>query len=356
MQVVQLNDNQQNLIHAEVLRANEDDFFDQPCYSLRLSRPFIRLLRGYEGFPQQKLDDLEKLDVDDRIPISSSHRLLQAALELTQDPDIGLKAAREISPGDTGALDYAMTTAATVREAIDIAAAYKRLINDTIDFHIQIDGDRAFVQTENSVVLPRAALDFQLAVFYRNHFSRWPRSASDGYEVCFTYGKPDSIAEHEITFPNVTLHFSAPFAGFTIMERDLDAPLSTADLNLNAMMRKHAEFTLANLPKAQSMTKKVRDLIISDLSNGGPYAKRISQKLNISARTLIRRLENEGTTFKEILDDIRRRLALNYVGSRDLDLNNTAFLLGFSHATAFHRAFKRWTDQTPLEYRRSRRR
>jgi AraC-like DNA-binding protein len=71
---------------------------------------------------------------------------------------------------------------------------------------------------------------------------------------------------------------------------------------------------------------------------------------------LIRRLENEGTTFKEILDDIRRRLALNYVGSRDLDLNNTAFLLGFSHATAFHRAFKRWTDQTPLEYRRSRRR
>jgi hypothetical protein len=210
MQVVQLNDNQQNLIHAEVLRANEDDFFDQPCYSLRLSRPFIRLLRGYEGFPQQKLDDLEKLDVDDRIPISSSHRLLQAALELTQDPDIGLKAAREISPGDTGALDYAMTTAATVREAIDIAAAYKRLINDTIDFHIQIDGDRAFVQTENSVVLPRAALDFQLAVFYRNHFSRWPRSVSDGYEVCFTYGKPDSIAEHEITFPNVTLHFSAP--------------------------------------------------------------------------------------------------------------------------------------------------
>jgi AraC-like DNA-binding protein len=99
----------------------------------------------------------------------------------------------------------------------------------------------------------------------------------------------------------------------------------------------------------------VRELLAADLASGGQYAKRVSQSLHISARTLIRRLEDEGTSFREILDDIRRRYALNYVRNRDLDLAATACLLGFSHTTAFHRAFKRWTGLTPLDYRYSRR-
>jgi AraC-like DNA-binding protein len=75
----------------------------------------------------------------------------------------------------------------------------------------------------------------------------------------------------------------------------------------------------------------------------------------MSPRTLGRKLEREGTTFKELLDDLRRRLALRYVGASDLALSEIAFLLGFSQAAAFHRAFKRWTSQTPLEYRRANR-
>ena len=76
----------------------------------------------------------------------------------------------------------------------------------------------------------------------------------------------------------------------------------------------------------------------------------------MSPRTLGRRLEHEGTTFKELLDDLRRRLALRYVGgARSRALTEIAFLLGFSQSAAFHRAFKRWTGQTPLEYRRERR-
>jgi AraC-like DNA-binding protein len=75
----------------------------------------------------------------------------------------------------------------------------------------------------------------------------------------------------------------------------------------------------------------------------------------MSGRTLTRRLEDEGTTFKDLLDDLRKSLSLRYVGSTDLGLSEIAFLLGFSQSAAFHRAFKRWTAQTPLEYRRARR-
>jgi AraC-like DNA-binding protein len=81
----------------------------------------------------------------------------------------------------------------------------------------------------------------------------------------------------------------------------------------------------------------------------------IARQLHISPRTLGRKLEHEGTNFKELLDDLRRRLALSYVGGHDLGLAEIAFLLGFSQSAAFHRAFKRWTGVTPLEYRRARR-
>lgn len=86
-----------------------------------------------------------------------------------------------------------------------------------------------------------------------------------------------------------------------------------------------------------------------------PSVANIASLLHVSPRTLGRRLGHEGTTFKELLADLRRQLALRYVGSSDLGLAEIAFLLGFSQSAAFHRAFKRWTSQTPLEYRRMRR-
>jgi AraC-like DNA-binding protein len=90
-----------------------------------------------------------------------------------------------------------------------------------------------------------------------------------------------------------------------------------------------------------------------ELAGSNPSATRTAALLHISHRTLSRKLQQEGTTFKELFDDVRRRAALSYVARRDLGLSEIAFLLGFSEAASFHRAFKRWTGQTPLEYRRA---
>ena len=99
----------------------------------------------------------------------------------------------------------------------------------------------------------------------------------------------------------------------------------------------------------------MRSLIARDLAGGDASIDQVAKALSLSPRTLGRRLEEEGTTFKDVREDLRRRLALQYVGGQDLGLSEIAFLLGFSDAAAFHRAFKRWTGQTPLEYRRSKR-
>jgi len=72
----------------------------------------------------------------------------------------------------------------------------------------------------------------------------------------------------------------------------------------------------------------------------------------MSMRTLARRLESEGTTFRDLVDEVRRKLAVDHVGNRDIGFSELSYRLGFSHVAAFHRAFRRWTGQTPLTYRR----
>jgi AraC-like DNA-binding protein len=327
--------------------------FSQPRYSVRIIRPFIRLLRRHEGFLPRVLDNVEQFDLEDRISIASFHELIETAVAFTGDADLGLKAAREISPGDLGVLDYAMSTAATVRESIETAVTYQSVVDEAIDFKLEGRGDRAVIRAENRVTIPRTALDYLLGVFYRNHFIRWPRVTSSGHQVWFSYPRPDNVVEYYITFPLAKIRFSAPFTGFSFMKDDLDAPLQSADRYLHGVMQRHAKIMLLEISDGSSVTERVRERIMSDLSNGGCYTKRISQELHMSSRTLIRKLESEGTTFTELLDDVRRRLALTYVGDKNIDYCDIAALLGFSHLSAFHRAFKRWTGETPAKYRRS---
>jgi len=334
---------------------NAPDTAAQPCYSVRLLRPFGQLLRRYPAFPSESLAPLEALEPDERVPIAVVHELLRGTVELTGDPDIGLKAAREISMGDYGALEYVASSAPNLGEALQIVGRYLPLVNDALRFSFRTEGERAIVQLDSQVVLPRAAADFQSAAFHITSSYRRPRDPDVEFEVLFTHAQPERTGEYERTFAPGKLRFGAPFNGFVFDKRHLQMPLQSADPKLHDLLRKHAEQLLAELPRAESVTQKVRDLIAQQLSGGNPSAELIARDLHMSPRTLGRKLEHEGTTFKELLDDMRRRSAMRYVGGHDLGLSEIAFLLGFSQTAAFHRAFKRWTGQTPLEYRRARR-
>jgi AraC-like DNA-binding protein len=280
------------------------------------------------------------------------HELLDGAIQLTDDPDLGLKAAREISVGDYGALEYVGASAATWGEAIRIIGRYMPLVNDALDFVLHVEGGRAEIQLHSRVVLPRAGADFQSAAFHVAASHRRPTDLAVEFDVWFTHPAPAKLDEYEKTFAPGTLRFEAPFNGFVFDAKWLEAPVPTADPKLHALIRRHADLVLAELPKTASLTQKVRDAITQELAGGNPGVGHVAQKLGMSQRTLGRKLEDEGTTFKALLDDLRRRMALRYVGGQDLGLSEIAFLLGFSQAPAFHRAFKRWTGQTPLEYRR----
>lgn len=328
---------------------------DEPCYAARLAWPFMRVLKDERRLPPGTASWLENADGDQRVPIRVVHQLLEAAEKLTRDPTLGLKAARETAQADGSALYYAMSTAETMGARLSVLSRYARLVNDTLQVTVSEEGERAIVRVANPIVLPKLALDFQLCSMIWRLLVAWPESMATDLDVFFPYPAPSELLEYQQTLPNARLHFGTGFSGFGVAKSLLAAPQRTADRALHQIVSRHAEHELAALPRTKSLGERVRELLITELPSGNASAIRIAKKLDMSRRTLNRRLEQEHTSFRGLLDDVRKQLALRYLSTRDLSIPDIALLTGFSEAAAFHRAFRRWTDQTPSEYRRAHR-
>src|SRR5262245_58421573 len=113
---------------------------------------------------------------------------------------------------------------------------------------------------------------------------------------------------------------------------------------------------LAALPAEEaSFLDRIRSALFAELDRGEPTLEAIAARLRMSPRTLQRRLREEGSSLSAVLDRLRAELALRYLGEPRTSIGEVAFRLGFSDPTTFHRAFRRWTGQTPAEYRRGHR-
>jgi AraC-like DNA-binding protein len=325
---------------------------DRPSYAARLVRPFAKVLRNHPKLPPDALDTIEAFDAEERIPAATLHTMLEAAVQLTGDADLGLRASRGLTAGDCGTVDYVVSTAATVRDAIEAMRRYMPLVNDASEVRLEVGEGRAALAFESRLELPRAASDFQIGAVFSNHVRHW---WAGSLEVSFSHGAPKDTTEYARTFGNAAVTFCAPVTGFAFPREALELRLPHSDPKLHEVVRGHAERMLADLPKAHSLTEEVVNLVAKELEGGNPNAAHVASKLHMSVRTLTRRLEREGTTFKELVDNVRRKRALDYVGRHDVELADIAELVGFSQTGAFHRAFRRWTGKTPLQYRRARR-
>jgi AraC-like DNA-binding protein len=306
--------------------------------------------------PREFVDPIDALDPDSRMPIGTVHELLRGAIAITGDEDIGLKAAELIEVGDYGALEYAASTAQTASDALGIIGRYMHLINDALTFSMRVEGEHVVISLESAVVLPRAAEDFELAAILTAFKARAAATMRWPLEVRFTHAEPADKSTYVRVFSDRSaIRFEQPVAGFVFPGAALLDPVPSADPKLHAVVRKLADRMLEDLPRAESFTSRVRVLLMEGLAGDQASAARVAETLHMSQSTLTRRLEQEGTGFKELREEIRRSMALRYVGETDLALSEIAFLLGFSQTAAFHRAFKRWTEHTPLAYRVARR-
>ena len=118
-------------------------------------------------------------------------------------------------------------------------------------------------------------------------------------------------------------------------------------------MEQHAQLLMASRPMPDDLIGQVRQQIVRGLDSGKITREDVAKRLHMSVRTLQRRLDDNGIVFSDLVDEIRKEMAKSYLQAGELTLTEIGFLLGFAEQSSFTRAFKRWTGQTPLEFRRA---
>jgi AraC-like DNA-binding protein len=296
-------------------------------------------------------ESLWSVDFGTRLPLDDVHAVFERAVERLGDEEVGLKIGSAMHFGAAGPFDYAVRSAATVRESVVVAGRYSKVYTDTFCVFFETWRRRAFIRLLDECSWPRSAADFAMSACFKTHVSdRAPFSS--GVECWFPYSAPEDTRDYQRIFAGAALRFGAPFFGFAFDRAYESAPMPAADALIHTIQCDRLDALTAHLPGPSKMRTSARSLIDRQLRDGrNASALGTAHALHMSRRTLSRRLEQEGTSFADERDYARRELALTYVRTSERPLTEIAFSLGFSHVESFHRAFKRWTGETPRAYR-----
>jgi AraC-like DNA-binding protein len=335
----------------------------QATLSIRLIWPFARLAVA-SGQSIEALEEIRKrigLDTgnfgnpDTRIPHQAIIETLEAVVQLTGDPTIGLRAGANVEPGDFDVVEYAARSMPTLGEAMMCFARYFRILNEAAQITVDTEGEHAVwrIRIVDGVPQPAAANDFAITSglgFARRNVESYepPR------EIWVTHDKPSYAAEYDRVW-EAPVKFGAPYNAMFIRRERMSQPMLRANPKISAAFEAHARRLLEGLQKSDGVSGRVREEVARQLRTGLVNMRETARRLAMSTATLRRRLEEEESTFSDIVDDVRRRLADQYLGDPALTVTEIAFLLGFSDLAAFDRAFKRWTGLSPTVHRAQRR-
>ena len=293
-------------------------------------------------------------DPDARFAQDGMTRLWQCAVEITGNPAIGLNLAKVMRPGAMHVVGYALMSSSTLRDSFQRLVRYQRIIAEGADLQFGSTNRGALLTLAiHGDQLPPARQSADGSLASTLAFCRWLTGKPlVPIEVYFQGPPPADIEPYQAVF-QAPLRFNAEYHGMLMRHVDMDIALPTANAELAQLHDRFAGDYLARFSDSR-VTHQARQVICRLLPQGEPRRETVAQSLHLSERSLQRRLDEEGTSFQQLLDDTRRTLAEQYLARADLALLEVAYLLGFADPSNFFRAFKRWFAITPGEYRAQR--
>jgi AraC-like DNA-binding protein len=291
-------------------------------------------------------------DPDARVPLAKLHDLWDVVIRHTGRADAALQGAQNYAPGDYGLVGFVAMNCATLYEALQHVVRYMSLWTDDPGIRAHDDGLIEVEYRTSFADRPGVRCATEAALAEILHGARLlTQGTLAPAHVTFTHEGPSDPSAYERFF-GAPVRFLQPHTAMQMTKAQLQLALPKADAQLGAFLRGMANEALARHRGVQeSPLDQIRSMIADELHKGVPSLDAIAHRMATSERTLRRRLEQEGTSFRHLLDDTRSAIARSYVRDRRMPLSEVAFLLGFSEPSAFHRAFKRWTDTTPRAWR-----
>jgi AraC-like DNA-binding protein len=292
----------------------------------------------------------ELADPQMTISVPAAVSLLERARALTREPGLGVYLGLQTYAGQYGYLGFAAMTAPTLREAFELIVKYAPIRSTAFAFSLRADGSRAALVVEERADFgtARDIVLLSLLIGFRRVAALHLGRESPTTVIHLSLPEPSYYQRFRDLKPEVRFGRRANELSFEAAL--LDAPLATADPVSLQLAREQCEQMLEAVSSGARLVDRVARLVLR--SDGGQRScEEVAPLLNMSPRTLRRRLAEEGTTFLAVRDRELRDRALVLLRSSELSLSQIATRLGYANSANFLRAFRKWTGHAATRYR-----
>jgi len=325
--------------------------------SILIVRPLLEMVAAY-GVSRERLLSAASFeaarleDMDGRLDVSELDRLQEAALALTGDPALGIHMGERASAPAYDVVGYLGSHASTLRESIETLIRYGRIMSDVSPVLEETDDVATIVfGFTGHPDSPATRLRNELSA---TGFVRLIRTfcgeAAAPREVLFAHAAPPYRAEYTRFFGGLE-RFEQPITALRFDRAMLSEEAIHKNPRLSAVLANEAERMLHRLEDRMTYADRLRELLAARAANETQTMSDVARRLGMSARSLRRRLAEEGVSYPKLLEEAQIARAKRLLEDPDRSIYEVAFDMGFSDASAFHRAFRRWTGMTPTQYR-----
>ena len=287
-------------------------------------------------------------------PISMLPALTDEVAAALNDSHVGLALSEWLPRGSYGVSEFLMRAGPTLRQTFENLCRFNGIFAPGQLYRFEEVEDEARITqsvTQRPAALGRHLHEYSVAALLKTVVLMTGEKPT---RVWFIHPRPSSLDMRRLSAGVFTnqISFEEPTNGFALSRALLDGPIQGGgDPALYSFLEEHAVAALASRPRMDDLIDKLRHLIRDALKQGEPNVERLATRLNMSGRTLQRRLADLKTSFQEVLDLVRFDLARAYLKDVRLDVSQVAYLLGYSELRAFDRAFRRWASKSPTEWR-----
>ncbi|NIB44281.1 AraC family transcriptional regulator [Pseudomaricurvus alkylphenolicus] len=319
---------------------------------------FVATLEYYgvdrdEFLKSRGVDYERQSDPDQRIPLALMATLWEDAAALTGDPHIGLRAGSFVTPTTFSALGIALWSSCSIKDLLVCWCRYMAAFSTAADEITLREAEDTLVMTGSVRFTPQArASDYAIDATFSalSHLCR-KHSTFDFHPLEMTLPRPQPVDpdSYDQWFGCPVSYHSHQFEA-TYDRHQAETPIPGGNRQLAQATEQLVADYLAKL-QTPTLEQQLQNVLFERLPRGEANLENVASELHMSPRTLHRKLEEQGSSYRQELENVRRQLALQYMKGDDLSIGDIGFLLGFSNTSNFSRAFKRWTGQTPKTYR-----
>jgi AraC-like DNA-binding protein len=295
-------------------------------------------------------------DADNRIPYTAVLTLIERAAATLGDASYGLRLGSSYEARDSGMLGFLMLNSPTLLDALSNLQRYFRVLGEGEEIEIARMAPHVtlrFREADKALRRLRHNSDYIAAIIARA-CRDMTRKRISPVRAEFVHARPNAKVAYG-DYLACPVKFHAEWDALIYDIETMHLPVVGADSTLLKVLEAACQKILGPAPKKRDIVHDVRELALARLAKGTARFDDVARELNMSTKTLERRLGERGTTFSALLDDIRSGLAKRHLVDTDLRLDQIAYLTGYSEPAAFVRAFKRWTGTTPMQFRATQR-